>query len=236
MTPSQQKATPVVVAGIRRARVVGIAVAFVGIAAMFDLGVRPLPTASARPAVITLSYAGDSATAQPDSWLHQLDDPTIDVVGGFAESGDTSTQILSAVSPMKADVLVVMFGANNFRFAASSSTDLVISDINRVVATVGAKHQVISAVPPCSFSTWPSAAGDSQDIMKQLDRAIQLDAKAHGWTFVDPYAAIRDTATNGYSNPFYTADGIHPSSVGYGIAAVALTRAIHIASAGIESR
>ena len=194
------------------------------------------PPRHVRPQAITMTYAGDSTTAQPDSWLFQLDDSRVVVTSGFAQSGDTSAQIRFAVKPTKADVLVVMLGANNFKYPVTASNRRVVSDIDGIVKKVGAGHPVISAVAPSDFDYWPNPAGGSRAILISLNRAIKADATRHGWSYIDPYASIRDPDTDAYTQSRFTSDGVHPSATGYRIVARALIGEILRAARGNGGR
>jgi lysophospholipase L1-like esterase len=201
-------------------------------ASTVDWGGDSAATASAgphtrvAPHTITLAYAGDSTTAQPDSWLEQLDDSRIVTVGGYAHSGYTSEQVLQHIHRVDADVLVVMVGINDFRFAASDNVDTVVADVNLIVRKVHARRQVISAVAPSNITSSPNDGADAQKLQTALNRALEKDAAHHHWTWIDPYSRIRDQATGGYVNQAATLDGIHPSSLGYAIVSAELDATI----------
>jgi len=81
---------------------------------------------------------------------------------------------------------------------------------------------VICAIPPTltyifSYEKW--------------NYKIRRLAEVSGWTFVDPYAAIR-TDNNGWKSPskYWTNDGTHPNGNGGRLAAQVITPAIHEAA------
>jgi lysophospholipase L1-like esterase len=184
--------------------------------------------ASQKPERITIAYAGDSTTAQPDSWLFQLRDPSIKIAGGFAHDGFTSWQIASRVEPVAADVLVVMVGINDFHRNRTNHIGLVLRQVDKIVERVGARHQLISAVAPSNITRHAGNGVDSQAAQEQLDDALAAHAQQKGWTFIDPYAEIRNRTTNGYSSPSYTLDGVHPTAQAYEMVAAQLRLGIRL--------
>jgi lysophospholipase L1-like esterase len=174
---------------------------------------------------ITLAFAGDSTTAKPNSWLHQLHDKRIHVVGGYAHSGYTSEQVLRNIRHTRADVLVVMVGINDFHFADTDHVATAVADVNAIVAKVGALRAIISAVAPSDITRWHRDGADSQKLQTELNKALQRDAHKHHWTWTDPWASIRVKATGAYANGM-TIDGIHPVTAGYVIAEKSLDTTI----------
>jgi lysophospholipase L1-like esterase len=188
--------------------------------------------ASSQTQVISLAYAGDSTTAQPDSWIFQLTDPRITAVGGFAHDGYTSQQVLSNITSVKADVLVVMLGINDLHFVQTENIQGIVANVNRIVAKVGALRVIVSAVAPSDVTYWATNATDSRSAQSKLNIALKRDSVAHQWMFVDPYSQIR-LSDGGYRNG-YTADNIHPTAAGSAIVATAMTRFIVAAALPAE--
>ncbi|WIB77460.1 SGNH/GDSL hydrolase family protein [Curtobacterium sp. MCPF17_002] len=181
-----------------------------------------------RPGAITFAYAGDSISARPDSWLHVLEpDTRFHAVGGYAHSGYRADQVLDEVRPVpEAEVLVVELGTNDVNQAVPTAT--TIADVDAVVRKVGAQRVLVVAGPPSDWtnSRWGADRRTGQIV---LSRALERDAAAHGWSFVDPFTAFRraDGAWVRGSSP----DGIHGTAaanvVVAQVMATAITEAVH---------
>lgn len=158
---------------------------------------------------VTFAYAGDSITARPDSWLHVLEgDPEVRAVGGYAHSGYRSDQVLHEIAPVPdADVLVVELGTNDVNQAVP--TRRTITNIDALVRKVDAPHVLVVAGPPSDPTTslW---GADRRTGQRVLSRALRADAQEHGWSYVDPFTAIR--LPDGAYERGTTPDGIHPSA------------------------
>jgi lysophospholipase L1-like esterase len=211
----------------------------IGVAALIGAGILAVTTAfvpgchaPSRTQAISLAYAGDSTTAQPDSWLFQLTDPRITTVGGFAHNGFTSQQVLSNIAPVKADVLVVMLGINDLHFVQTENIQGIVANVNRIVARVGASRVIVSAVAPSDITYWATNATNSRSAQSTLNIALKRDSVAHQWMFVDPYSQIR-LSDGGYRTG-YTADNIHPTAAGSAIVASAMSRFIVAAALPAE--
>ncbi|MGN8049200.1 SGNH/GDSL hydrolase family protein [Curtobacterium sp. 22159] len=165
----------------------------------------PLGTGD-RAGAITFAYAGDSITARPDSWLHDLvPDTRFHAVGGYAHSGYRSDQVLHEIGPVDdADVLVVELGTNDVNQAVPTAT--TITNVDAVVRKVGARHVLVVAGPP---SDWTSSrwGADRRTGQRVLSRALARDAAEHGWSYVDPFVDFRQT--DGAWVPGASSDGIH---------------------------
>jgi len=186
--------------------------------------VAPRCSASSQASPVTLAFAGDSTTAKPLSWLHQLNTSVIDPVGGFAHSGWTSGQVLAKLSRVKADVLVVMLGINDLHYSATDHIGDVIANVNRIVARVSAQKVILSAVAPSNVTHWWRDGSDSRAAQAALNVALRADAIDHGWDYTDPWARIR--AKDGRYLPGYSLDHIHPTPAGSAIVARSLTESI----------
>ncbi|MDH2445410.1 SGNH/GDSL hydrolase family protein [Amnibacterium sp. CER49] len=184
------------------------------------------------PKQIGVAVAGDSLSAAPESWLHQLDDPGIVAVGGFQRSGYTSGQVLDEITAVPdADVLVVMLGTNDLkRGVADADTG---RNIERIVEKVGAPHVLISFIPPSDATDWNPGHHDLQRGGIVENRTLTAVAAEHGWMVADPFAPIR-SFRNGYAAGT-TTDGIHPTAtVDTGVAErmTLYIRQAHLAAAG----
>jgi len=157
---------------------------------------------------VPFAYAGDSITARPDSWLHQLEsDDRMHAVGGYAHSGYRADQVLAEIGPVPAArVLVVEVGTNDVNQAVP--TERTIADVDAIVRKVGAGRVLVVAGPPSDW-TWSRWGADRRTGQLVLTDALHADADRHGWAFVDPFRAVR--AADGAYVPGTSRDGIHPT-------------------------
>jgi lysophospholipase L1-like esterase len=161
------------------------------------------------PRQIQVAVAGDSLSAAPESWLHQLDDPGMVYVGGFQRSGWTSGQVLGEITAVPgADVLVVMLGTNDLKHGVADAD--TGRNIERIVEKVGAPHVLISFVPPSDITSWRPGNRDLQRGGIVENRSLTALAARHGWMVADPFAPIR-SFRNGYAQGT-TDDGVHPTA------------------------
>lgn len=163
------------------------------------------PTERPAPAVYAV---GDSITEanSPDfvagkygsgSWVSHLA-PEIRVVGGWARGGaSTADMAAHVVAAPEATVLVVLAGSNDI--AANVPFEQTKANLESIVAKVGAKTVLVSAVPPRDMD--PASVTRFNDQLKEL-------AASEGWKFTDPMTGIRDGDRYG---PQMTSDGIHPT-------------------------
>lgn len=158
---------------------------------------------------VPFAYAGDSITARPDSWLHQLEaDDRLHAVGGYAHSGYRADQVLAEIGPVpQARVLVVEVGTNDVNQAIP--TERTIAGVDAIVRKVGAERVLVVAGPPADW-TWSRWGADRRTGQLVLTDALHADADRHGWAFVDPFRAIR--AADGAYVPGTSPDGIHPTA------------------------
>ncbi|MDM7892645.1 SGNH/GDSL hydrolase family protein [Curtobacterium caseinilyticum] len=158
---------------------------------------------------VPFAYAGDSITARPDSWLHQLErDDRLHAVGGYAHSGYRADQVLAEVGPVpEARVLVVEVGTNDVNQAVPA--ERTIADVDAIVRKVGAERVLVVAGPPSDW-TWSRWGADRRSGQLVLTDALHADADAHGWAFVDPFRSIR--AADGAYVAGTSRDGIHPTA------------------------
>ena len=203
---------------------IALALALAGVSISLLTAVAPRCSASSGPSPVTLAFAGDSTTAKPLSWLHQLNTSVIDPVGGFAHSGWTSGQVLAKLSRVKADVLVVMLGINDLHYSATDHIGDVIANVNRIVARVSAQKVILSAVAPSNVTHWWRDGSDSRAAQAALNVALRADAIDHGWDYTDPWARLR--AKDGSYLPGYSLDNIHPTPAGSALVARSLTESI----------
>lgn len=184
---------------------------------------------------IGYAYAGDSIT-NPDnswSWTRFITDQFLVNRGGTAISGNTSGQILAAITPVAdADVLVIALGTNDVRLGKTRAE--VKNNLQGIVDKMGVAHVVISMVPPCNLTDYGDDHINRAAAGFALNRDIAEIAATKGWLHVDPWFAFRrvdNTWASGSSN----SDGVHPT-VDTGTAAAAkLTTYIRQAVEGAKA-
>jgi lysophospholipase L1-like esterase len=177
----------------------------------------------------TFAYAGDSTTAMPTSWMHQVKDTTLTNVGGFAKGGYTSTQVLENIQPGTADVLVIMIGVNDIPQQIPTSTTL--ANIEAIVAKFsGAKDVLVAAIVPSNLTNSGIDHLNRQELGAQLNESLRSFAVSHGWYFGDPDTDFR-RANNAYKLHANISDGVHPNARSFGQMAVRLSQFIHFAAA-----
>lgn len=191
---------------------------------------KPSATPKPTPSTISVTYAGDSLTAMDGSWMRQLNDRTLTNIGGTAIGGATVPRILTNVSARDADVLVVMAGTNDIRYARSSTT--ITQNIGKVVHKVGARHVVIAAIAPSNVTKYGKKHIDRRKQGEILNRDLQNYALTNGYLFVDPWAADRQLNGGWPSNR--TIDGTHPTVAMSKKVSVRMQQAIHIAVEGAK--
>ncbi|WIB00060.1 SGNH/GDSL hydrolase family protein [Curtobacterium sp. MCBA15_012] len=172
---------------------------------------------------VPFAYAGDSITARPDSWLHQLaTDDHLHAVGGYAHSGYRADQVLQEIAPVPdARVLVVEVGTNDVNQAVPTAR--TIADVDGIVRKVGAARVLVVAGPPSDW-TWSRYGADRRTGQLALTTALRSTATAHGWSFVDPFTGLR--AADGAYRPGDSRDGIHPTAEANRSVAAAMAAAI----------
>lgn len=183
-------------------------------------------TADTAAAPIRVAVAGDSLSEAPQSWMHQLADPGISLVGGYQHSGYDSGQVLAEIAPAEdPDVLVIMLGTNdvNHRVWAWETA----RNIERIAAKVRAEHVLLTYLPPSNRQPDPYTHVDRTAGNLAYSRALVALAARHGWMIADPFAPLRTPAGRYVSGTTY--DGTHPT--GIVDAAVAERMALYIRQA-----
>jgi lysophospholipase L1-like esterase len=177
------------------------------LAAAFTIGtVFAPPQAEAAGEAIAFAFAGDSLTSGSTSWLYQLDDPSLVRAGGYAKKGYTTGQVLGAIGPVAADVLVIMLGANDVRVGASQGS--VGTNLDQIVAKVGAPRVLLTYLPPSDVT---SSGGINRRLQGfAMNRYLTAFAAKRGWMIADPWSSYR-ASTNGWTSGA-SADKVHPVS------------------------
>lgn len=184
--------------------------ALAGCAAVPQISTEPLARQSARAdlAPVTFAVVGDSITAwtslQPgeSSWVGAARAPRVALVGGWAVSGATTSDMLESIDVVPdADVLVIMAGTNDFLPEFPDWTlDASLQRITAIAAATGIDRVVLSAIAPNDHRSATTT---------EFNEALAQLASRHHWTWIDPWSSVRTSA--GAFVPGVSADGIHPS-------------------------
>ncbi|MDQ4501751.1 SGNH/GDSL hydrolase family protein [Sinomonas sp. ASV322] len=180
--------------------------------------VWPAPQHVARFAAI-----GDSITYanSPDflggrtsslSWITYAVGPELRFVGGWARGGATTAVMAANATPEDADVLAIIAGTNDL--AQQVPFSATAANLEKIVATVGTKRVVVSAIPPRNDNPQGTAA---------FNQTLERFVVQRGWTFVDAVAGVRDGERYAAG---MTDDGVHPSERGARIIGRALGLAL----------
>lgn len=174
---------------------------------------------------VAMAAFGDSITAFTDrngartpwSWVRTAAVGGVADAGGYRHWGDKTAQILAHTGRVKADVVVVMAGTNDIGDGSRPvPTAQTLANVSAIFDRAGVKARVLSAVAP------KSDAGAAATL--KLNQALRQLAAQKGWTFVDPWAALR--RADGRWVAGATVDGTHPTARSGAIAGAALRAAV----------
>ncbi len=168
---------------------------------------------------VRVAIVGDSLTAvsyvdfadghfDPTSWVNDVLVGRYVFAGGWARPGATTTDMLAHVTPLDADVLIVLAGTNDVTHSVSLARSE--SNLEAIAARVVAACVMVSAIPPLDAHAAAAAA---------YNESIRPFVRDHGWRWVDPWGALRagDHYRAGLTN-----DGIHPTAAGEHLVGAAL--------------
>ena len=158
---------------------------------------------------IRFGAIGDSITASTDqngfptgwTWVATAATGGVRDVGGYRHYGDTTADILAGVKPLPdAQVVVVMAGTNDAPIDGRPDPE-TLTNISAIFAKAAVPARILSAVAPRD----DDRAGETLE----LNRELRDLARRSGWTFVDPWTAVR--TADGRWRSGTTVDGIHPT-------------------------
>lgn len=207
----------------RRARLLGTAASVTAAALAVALSACSAPSTTApraeggvAPAAsaddLRVAVVGDSLSAgrsgflgnglDDESWMTYAQGDGVVFAGGWARAGATVEQMAAAVSPVDADVLVLMGGTNDVRHGTRFAE--AEASYESIIGTVGADRVLIAAIPP--YQPAPEAAMD-------YEADLASWAYGEGYPLIDPWLFAR--GADGQWAPATSADGIHPTAAGY---------------------
>lgn len=155
--------------------------------------------------VTTFAAYGDSTTSRASAWLPHVDG-TVQHVGGYAQPGFTSAEVLAHVTPVEADVTVIMLGTNDV--ADGLTTPSRTATKNNLIAIAeqsGAHRVLLAAIAPCD----EISELDRRTLGFALNRDLSQLAADHGWAFADPWSSVR-LLSNGWASGA-SSDKVHPT-------------------------
>lgn len=168
--------------------------------------VQPSSAASA----ITFAYAGDSITNRPDSWYGVMKtDTRFQSLGGYAQSGYRSDQVLERIPAVPAaDVLVLEVGTNDVNQNVPSAT--ILANMQSIIDKVGAKRTFVVALPPSNVTGGGAYGTDRNRAATLFNRELAVWAGYRGYVYFDPFVVYREA--DGTWTPGSDADGVHPTA------------------------
>ena len=209
--------------GVRTALWNRVGLVSLGVAVAAGTVMLSAPGAAPGPAPVTFAAVGDSITDANSadlaglhvgdaSWVHFATGSGLEFVGGWARGGAQAATMARHVSPVRADVLVIIAGTNDTAHGVPFA--VTARNLVAIVRTVGAGRVIVSAIPP-QDATPAVAVG--------FNRRLEPFVQAQGWTFVDAMAGVRDD--DRYAAGM-TRDGTHPDVCGARVIGAALAEAI----------
>lgn len=162
-------------------------------------------------APITYAVAGDSLSANADSWMNQIPDldAGLQYAGGYQRAGYTTNGVWSEIQPGTADVLVVMLGTNDvkYQFDAAHITSRIEDIVDKFA---GADNVLICFLPPSDITDDATTHVNRRQQGIVVNRALVALAAKHGWLYADPWSFQRaiDNAWGTGASP----DKTHPSA------------------------
>jgi len=167
------------------------------------------PTATPTTKPVTFAAVGDSVTEAdspdvingvvgPGSWINYAAGSGVTYAGGWADGGAQSARMAANVKPVKADVLVIVAGTNDYGNSVPFKDSA--ANITTIVNKVGVQRVLISAVPPSDKMPEEAAAYNEE---------LKAFTASKGWRWVDSSEKLRSQ-----DNTFVqgmTKDGTHPT-------------------------
>jgi lysophospholipase L1-like esterase len=184
------------------------------------------------PAAVHLLAVGDSITEAdsgdfddadigPSSWAAFADADGVQMLGGWAHAGATTTDMLAGLADRlpaagptaRPDVLVIMAGNNDVD--ASVPFRVVAENLIGIAAIVNAPRVVLSTIAP---------EDEGAEAVTDFNARLPDLARREGWQLVDPMVDVGDG--RGHYLPGMSDDGVHPTALGARLIGAALHAAV----------
>lgn len=175
---------------------------------------RPSPTMETPSQAPPIRFAavGDSITEANSSdiiagsvgnlsWVHYTKSASLRFVGGWADGGAPTSSMKENVTPVVADALVLVAGANDVGNGVPFES--TARNLASIVETAGVSRVIISSIPPQDER--PAAVAEYNTALERL-------ADDSGWEWVDAAAELGTS-----DNEFITgmsSDGVHLTEKG----------------------
>jgi lysophospholipase L1-like esterase len=163
----------------------------------------------------------DDADFGPSTWATFTDGDGVQVLGGWAHAGATTTDMLAGLvdwlpaagAATAPDVLVIMAGNNDVD--ASVPFEVVARNLVSIAAIVHAPRVVLSTIAP---------EDEVADEVTDFNARLPELARQEGWELVDPMRGVGDG--RGHYLPGMSDDGVHPTAAGARLIGAALHAAV----------
>jgi lysophospholipase L1-like esterase len=194
-----------------------LALPVVVLASCTGVAVAPLPP-QPLPGALHVLAVGDSITEAdsddfddadfgPSTWATFTNGDGVQVLGGWAHAGATTTDMLAglidglpdAAATPAPDVLVIMAGNNDVD--ASVPFQAVAENLVAIAAIVHAPRVVLSTIAP---------EDEVADEVSDFNTRLPDLAQREGWQLVDPMVGVGDG--RGHYLPGMSDDGVHPTA------------------------
>ena len=154
----------------------------------------------------------------PESWLFHMDPQRFAVTAAGGRWGATVPDVLAghlATGPTRAEHLLVFLGTNDlFRAGGdpAAAHEAFVGEVQDLADRRGGGEAavVVVAVGPSGTDAARGVPGPVRD-WNERTRAAAVE---RGWTYADPWGALRHEASNTFADPADTTDGLHLSVPG----------------------
>ena len=144
--------------------------------------------------------------------------------------GQTTPQILARfeqdVVHLHPAAVVILAGTNDIAGNTGPSTPQIIEDNYTAMTEIAAANGIkviLASITPADHYNWQPTVHPVDEI-RELNGWMRQFCSAAGCTYLDYYTAMSDP--KGAMLPGYSKDGVHPTSMGYGIMAPLAEKAI----------
>lgn len=197
---------------------------------------RPAPSVPDDPAWAdwdgTVVFLGDSITDFCDLAYYY---PGLNAVNEGI-SGETTWDILErmerSVYAREPQVVVILAGINDLFLGAGAET--VVNDLSAIVQGIAQRlpetEVIVQSLYPVGLEL--DADGTVTGQVRAVNARLAEMADRYGYRYADVYSAMQ--TEEGYLEPAYADDGLHPNDAGYQAARPVLTRALNEAIAALD--